>query len=177
MKRSQVVRRLHLIATLALAVALFCLLVAGSAVAMTGGTSCTAAGCHLGVRTSAPITHGPILCDTSGCHNGEFGYETLPYDNSDHIGEACANCHSTSFPAVPQHSTSPAHPTDTSPFTECASCHNPDLVNEHDTHQPFTCATCHSPSASALTQVAIAARRLRLQRVPPGLSGRARFPR
>ena len=166
MNGRQGIRKIGLTVIMCLAVALLCFLGTGNAFAMTDGTNCQAAGCHSDIVVVEGTSNTHVLVECYECHNGtDLWLEGLPGVKYAMIGAhdydefaECDFCHNSDWPAVPQHSTSPAHPTDTSPFTECASCHNPDLVNEHDTHQPFTCATCHSPSAPALTQIAIAAR-------------------
>ena len=120
------------------------------ATAMPGTTNCTAAGCHPGVTTSGSITHVDLNCDISGCHDG-YGFGS--YDSSDHIGAACTDCHSASFPAVPQHTDAnlePPHQAPPATMVDCTDCHSVSLITEHEQDPLFVCTTCHASTDPAV---------------------------
>ena len=123
---------------------------------MSGATSCTAVGCHPGVTTSGSITHVDIDCNTSGCHNGEFGTGLQPYDTSDHIGAPCTYCHTATYPSVPQHTDAELDLLHEASIAGCTDCHEVSLISEHEKDPAFLCQTCHS-STDPVVLAAIAA--------------------
>ncbi len=118
----------------------------------TGGYECASL-CH-GSPHGDPPPPSPLgIPACTGCHGDQ--YDGTPPWSDAHDASAlnavsCETCHSETWPAIPQHTSSEVTATHAASIApDCALCHVPNLVTEHGRYptgsdHKFQCTVCHS---------------------------------
>lgn len=101
--------------------------------------SADCAACHDSNVITEHVANQALTCAT--CHQSTDPSVTAAIAAND---TSCAACHGS---AAGDHG--PVH--DSTVGTDCASCHEGNLVTEHVTNQALTCATCHASANPTVT--------------------------
>jgi len=130
------------------------------------------ADCH--DRAYAPAgRHGGEIPSAAGCVGDGGGQQDDACHRMDHTSDsqwgiwgagpfACADCHSVTHPAVPQHTDAEVDAAHVSTTTGCSNCHDTSLIAEHAKYPSATtlkyqCDLCHGSSARQQVKDAITA--------------------
>ena len=122
---------------------------------------------------AAPGSHGGAIPTAAGC-SGDGGLEQddachrLDHSNDPKWGVwgsgpfDCAECHSATYPAVPQHTDAKTATAHVSSSTGCGPCHATSLVTEHGKYPTgatikYQCTLCHGADAAQQVKDAVSA--------------------